>query len=84
MDMRSSYLKAVIGPRSELHETRLLIEGEVSHVDLAGRLKNSRRCPENLSGVMKNRLRHGRYTIFAIGAEFTQKLIVSDVQFMFG
>jgi len=30
------YLKAVIGPRTELEDTGLLVEWEVFHVDLAG------------------------------------------------
>lgn len=30
------YLKAVIGPRTELEDAGLLVEWEVLHVDLAG------------------------------------------------
>lgn len=46
------YLEAVVRPRTELHETRLLIEGKVSDVNLAGGFENCRWCPKNLAGIM--------------------------------
>ena len=43
------YLEAVIGPRTELQDTCLLVEREVLHVDFTGRLINGWRLPLNQS-----------------------------------
>lgn len=37
-----TYLKAVVRPRSKLHFTALIVEGEPSDVDLAGALEDTR------------------------------------------
>lgn len=51
------YLKAVIGPRTELEDTGLLVEWEVLHVDLAGWLINGRGLPLDQSLMVDGGLR---------------------------
>ena len=63
------HLKSVKRPAAELKETSLLIEGEELDVDLARRLEDRRRVPDDLAVVVQNRLRHRRYDVITIGAE---------------
>lgn len=51
------YLEAVIGPRTKLEDAGLLIEWEVLHVDLAGRLIYGRRLPLDQSLMVDGGLR---------------------------
>ena len=51
------YLKAVIGPRTELEDAGLLVEWEVLHVDLAGWLINGRGLPLDQSLMVDGGLR---------------------------
>lgn len=63
------YLIAIISPWAELHETRLLIEWKVSHVDFTRRFENGRRCPVHTASVMKYRLCQCGHHIFTVGTE---------------
>lgn len=47
-------LEAIVGPRSEFHDARLLVEWEILDVDLAGGLINCRRLPFHPSGVVES------------------------------
>lgn len=51
------YLKAVIGPRTELEDTGLLVEWEVLHVDLAGWFINGGGLPLDQSLMVDGGLR---------------------------
>ncbi len=45
--MNTTYLQATVAPGAELHETRLRIEREVADVNLAVRLEDCRRVPND-------------------------------------
>lgn len=64
----SIYLIAVVRPRSELHEARLLVEREIAHIDFAGWFENGRRCPVDASSVMENGFRQCCHHIFTVSA----------------
>lgn len=64
-----SYLIAVVTPRSELHEARLLVERKVSHVDFTRRLKNCGRRPHHFACVVQNSLGHCGDHVLTISAE---------------
>lgn len=51
-EMNSTHHIPVICPRTEFHETRLLVKGKVLDVDLTERFVNSRRLPDHLPGVV--------------------------------
>lgn len=55
-------------PRTEFHNTSLLIEGEVGDIDGAGALVDSRRNPENLPGGVDQYVRLVTHLVVAIGA----------------
>lgn len=61
-------LVAVITPGAELHEAGLLVEGEVSHVDLARGFEDGGRSPEHLARVVQHRLRHRRHHVLSVRA----------------
>ena len=62
-------LVAVVSPASEFHVAALLVEGEPLDVDLAGRLVNGRRLPDDLSGVVEAGLGHQGHLVLSVGAE---------------
>ena len=62
----SSHLKSVERPTAELEETGLLIEGEELDVDLARRLEDRRRIPDDFAVVVEDRLRHRRHDVVAV------------------
>ena len=62
------YLEAVVGPGAELHDARLLVEGEVFYVDLAGRLVYRRWLPLDPPCVIQRRLRRQRHLEITVGA----------------
>jgi len=49
-----AYLSLIVGPRAELHETRLLIERKIGDVDLAGAAKSRRWSPEHVPVTMNH------------------------------
>ena len=49
-------LETVVNPRTELHETALVVEGEECDVDLAGAAQFGRRWPEDGAVVLHHRL----------------------------
>ena len=59
--------ETVVGPRAELEEALLIVEGEELDVDVAGRLVYCRRVPHDLSGVVQLRLRHDSHFVVAVG-----------------
>lgn len=61
-------LVAVIAPRAELHEAGLLVEGKVTHVDLARGLEDGGRSPEHFARVVQHRLRHRRHHVLSVRA----------------
>lgn len=63
-----SHLEAVVSPRAELHHARLLVEGKIFDVDLAGRLVNRRRLPLDPTRVVQCRLRRQRHLKITVGA----------------
>lgn len=68
----AAHLKTVVGPRAEFHNARLLIEGEVLDVDLAGRFVNGGRAPLDATRVVERRLRRQRHLEIAVGAADTR------------
>lgn len=62
-------LSAIVRPRAELHDTRLLIEREILHVDFAGRFVNGRWLPGYLAGVFQCGLCHQRHLVISVRAE---------------
>jgi len=61
------HLVSIKGPRSELHDAGLLIEGEVGNIDGAGALVNGRRNPENLSRWIDQHVGLVAHLVVAIG-----------------
>ena len=53
----SAYLKSIVGPGPEFHDTSLFIEGEVFDIDLTAGLVYCRWLPFDQSVVLKSRLR---------------------------
>ena len=64
-----THLKPVIGPRAELHDTGLLVEGEILDVDLAGRLVDGRGLPLYKAVPPQGGLGGKGHFKIAIGAE---------------
>lgn len=63
-----SHLEAVVSPRAEFHHARLLVEGKIFDVDLAGRLINRRRLPLDPTRIVEGRLRRQRHLEVTVGA----------------
>lgn len=61
-------LVAVVGPAAKLHDARLLVEREVLHVHLAGRVVDGGRPPLHQARVEQRRLRRQRHLEVAVGA----------------
>lgn len=62
----SSYLKAIVCPRTELHDAGLLVEGEVLDVDLARGLVDGGRAPLHAARVVQRGLRRQRHLEVAV------------------
>ena len=65
--------ETVVGPRSELEEALLIVEGEELDVDVAGRLVDGRRVPHDLAGVVQLRFRHDSHLVVAVGTAERQR-----------
>ena len=65
----SAHHVTIVGPRPELHETLLFVEGKELDVDLARRFVDGRRVPGHFAGVVEDRLRHDRHLVIAVGAK---------------
>ena len=52
----ANYLESVVGPAAELHDTGLLVEGEVLHVHLAGAVVDGGGLPLHEAGVEQSGL----------------------------
>jgi hypothetical protein len=68
-----TYLESIVGPRSKLHEARLVIEGEVPDVDFARRFENGRRRPQYFACVVQHGFCHRRHHVLAVGAAISTK-----------
>lgn len=62
------YHVSIVGPRAELHEAGLLVEGEILDINFAKGLVNRRRLPHHFARVMKDRFSHDGHFVVAIGA----------------
>jgi len=61
-------LRVVVGPRAELERAVLLVEGEVLHLDGAGRLVDGRREPEDVARVGDHGVAVEGDLVHAVGA----------------
>lgn len=69
-----SYLEAIVSPRAKFHDARLLIEGEIFHVYLAGGLVDGGRTPLHAARVVQRRLCRQCHLEITVGT-VTTKLI---------
>lgn len=70
------HLEAVVRPRAELEDARLLVEGEVLDVDLAARLVNGRRFPLDQAAVVHRCLGGQRHLEVPVGAKSPYKRLI--------
>ena len=62
-------LKSIVGPAAELHNTGLLIEGEILDVHLTGAVVDGGRPPLHLPGAVEGRLGGQSHLEITVGAE---------------
>lgn len=67
MEGETAYLEAVVSPRAELHDARLLVERKVFYVDLARGLVYGRWLPFDPPRVIQRRLRCQRHLEITVG-----------------
>ncbi|CAA9995562.1 unnamed protein product [Nesidiocoris tenuis] len=66
-DEYAAYLVPIIAPRAKFHETRLLVEREVSDIDFTRRFEYGWRGPQYFARMVKYGFGHRRDDVLAVG-----------------